>query len=202
MIRKVHYAERKSLFTPMQTKELSHEKGDYTGERTTEGIYSSSGKCFVIHDNWLDSDQPHEVLKDKWVGTTYLRRRRKDAEPPPPVPPPAPPPPKDPPRPPPPPAGESADADAAKRRAEKMGDVPEPAEDYWVKDGLGWTRVHVTPRTLFYTPPTEATPDGPQRKDITWDRITEVRDIGASSRSLRMTGLSIAPTNGGHIGPA
>ena len=35
--------------------------------------------------------------------------------------------------------------------------------------------MHVTPRTDFFIPP-DPPGDGPQRKDITWERVTDIRD--------------------------
>ena len=39
--------------------------------RVTEGQFTN-GANFIVDDNWKQSDNPHELLRLPWTGTTFL----------------------------------------------------------------------------------------------------------------------------------
>ena len=52
-------------------------------------------------------------------------------------------------------------------------DTLQPNEDYWIREGPYWKRVHLKPRTALYKP--EQTPDGPDLSQLTAYRSTMAR---------------------------
>ena len=68
----------------------------------------------------------------------------------------------------------------------KRGSVTDDSvEDYWVEDALGWTRVHKRPRKLLFNPKDCKSTGGPDIKEITTERITEMCDADGGRELLQ-----------------
>ena len=54
--------------------------------------------------------------------------------------------------------------------------------DYWLEDAETWTRVHVIPRTDYFS--VGGAPDGPLPEDVESARVTEIFELGSKPEDL------------------
>ena len=68
--KRVHAVPRRALFTPLRVQGGPREAWEVGDCRVTRGRFCTTGRAFIIIDDWGSSASPHRALAEEWVGAT------------------------------------------------------------------------------------------------------------------------------------